>query len=263
MTNFSSRERLRETRNSKLRSPKSRRKSCAPCALAKCKCDLQQPCSCCIAKKRECMFTETKSVTAVRVAPADVSETERSITPSTSSDIIFTPDDFIPPNLKPCAPQKQIDSRYPPDVSPSLCLAPPPDLTVSNHHWLGDTGQPVDRFSSSCLQDMFFDWNVPPGCGPLDFSYTFSPIYASAETTRFGVISDLAHILTPSAYLEPTNTQRSVGELKRYRASLISVLLRFILTVSRSQLTSLSSYFPASSPFCTPRGRKTENLLFF
>lgn len=216
-------QRLHQPRNSKIRSSKSRRKSCAPCALAKCKCDLQQPCSCCIAKKRECTFTEAKSVTAVRVTPADVSETECGTTPSTS-DIIFTPDNFISSNLRPCTPAKQPDSRYPLDVSSELCLAPPPDLTIPNQNWLTDTGQFVDQFSSSSLQDIFFGWNVPPGCSPLNFSSTFSPIYASAETTELGLIPDTSHILTPSTYLEPANAQRSVGELQRYRAFLVSVL---------------------------------------
>lgn len=217
-------KRLREPRNSKIRSPKSRRKSCAPCALAKCKCDLQQPCACCVAKKRECTFTETKSVIAIRVTPSDVPETDCNIIPS----VPFTPDDSIPSNLKPRAPEKQLDSRYPPEVSSDHCLAALPYSTIPNQNWLGDVGQFGDQFGSSCLQDIFFDWNVPPGCGPLDYSSTFSPIYAFADTTGSGVISDPTHILTPSTYLESTNARRSVGELSRYRTFPMFILLPFI-----------------------------------
>ena len=199
---------------SKIRSPKSRRKSCAPCALAKCKCDLQQPCSCCIAKKKECTFADSKSVTAVKVIPADVPD--RIITPSASSDIIFTPDSLIPSNPKSCASEKSLDDRYSLDVSSNICLAAPSDLMIADHNWLDDTGQFVDQFSSPCFQDMFFDWNVPAGCGPLDFTSTFSPMYASMETTPFGIVSDPSHIVTPSAYLEPANTPQTSGEMKRY-----------------------------------------------
>ena len=207
---------LSSSRNRKIRSPKSRRKSCAPCALAKCKCDLQQPCSCCIAKRRECTFADTMSVTAVKVTPAGVSETECTVAPSTSSNIIFTPDTLAPSGLKSCAVEKRLGDHYPLDLSPGTHLADPPDLVFADQSWLGDAGQFGDQLNSSCLQDIFFDWNVPPGCSPLDFTSTFSPIYASTETTPFGIISDSAHIMTPSAYLEPENTQQSTGELKRY-----------------------------------------------
>ena len=202
--------------NSKIRSPKSRRKSCAPCALAKCKCDLQQPCSCCITKKKECTFTDTQSITAVKVVPVGVPETDCTIAPPASPDIIFTPDALIPSNLKSCAADRHLDDSYALDVSPNICLTAPSDSMIADQIWLDDTGQFADQFSSSCLQDLFSDWNVPPGCSPLDFTSTFSPIYASAETTPFGIMSDPAHIVTPSAYLEPANTQQSVGELKRY-----------------------------------------------
>ncbi|KAF9645157.1 hypothetical protein BDM02DRAFT_3120649 [Thelephora ganbajun] len=198
----------------KIRFPKSRRKSCAPCALAKCKCDLQQPCSCCIAKKKECTFTDTKSVIAVKVIPADIPETE--CTPSASSSITFTPDALVPSNFKSRAAEKHLEDRHPLDVSSDLCFAPPLDLTIANENWLDDTGQFIDQFNSSCLQDIFFDWNVPPGCSPLDFPSTFSPIYAPAETTPLGIIPDSTHILTPSAYLEPAHAQQSAGEFKRY-----------------------------------------------
>jgi hypothetical protein len=182
---------------------------------------LQQPCSCCIAKRRECTFTDSKSVSAVKVTTPDVHETECIITPQTSSDIIFTPDDLIPPNPKSRTPEKHDPTRHPLDVSSNLCLTPPLDPSIVNQNWLGSTGQFVDQFSSSCLQDIFFDWNVPPGCNPLDFASTFSPIYASAETASLGVISDPTHILTPSAYLEPANAHQSAVELKRYRTFLV------------------------------------------
>jgi len=223
-------------RSSKVKSPKSRRKSCAPCALAKCKCDLQQPCSCCIAKKKECIFTDTKSVTAVKVTPADVPETECSATPSASSDITFTPDALIPSDLKSCVAEKHPDERYPLDVSSDICLAAPPDLTISNQSWLDDTGQFADQYGSSCLQDIFFDWNIPFGCSPLDFTSTFSPIYTPTEATPLGIISDPTQIVTPSAYLEPSNAQQSASELKRYCKFLISRVSSQLTTRSQSSL---------------------------
>lgn len=146
--------------------------------------------------------------------PADVPD--RIITPSASSDIIFTPDALTPSDPQSCALEKRLDDHYPLDVSSDLCLAAPSDLMIADQSWLDDTGQFVDQFNSPCLQDIFFDWSVPAGCGPLDFTSTFSPVYASAETTPFGIVSDPAHIVTPSAYLEQANTQQSAGELKRY-----------------------------------------------
>lgn len=193
-----------------------------PCALAKCKCDLQQPCSCCIAKKKVCTFADTKSVTAVKVIPADVSKTDCTIAPSTSSGIIFTPDALISPEPKHHVAEKHPDEHYPLDVSSGgLRLIAPSDLTIDNKDWLDGTGHFVDQPNSSCLQDIFFDWSTPPGCGPLDVPSTFSPIYASAETTPLGIVSNPAHILTPSTYLEPENAQQSTGELKRYCTFLI------------------------------------------
>ena len=209
------------TRNSKVRSPKSRQKSCTPCALAKCKCDLQQPCSCCTAKNKECTFTDSKSVTAIKVTPAGISKAEFTATPSTSSDNIFTSDAFISSHLRSRAAEKHLDDRYPPDVSSNLCLAASLDLMIANQNRLDDTGQFIGQFNSPCPQDIFFDWNVPPGCSPLDFTSTFSPIYAPMETTSLGIISDSSHILTYSAYLEPESSHQSAEELKRYCMFLI------------------------------------------
>lgn len=223
-------------RNSKIRSPKSRRKSCTPCALAKCKCDLQQPCSCCIAKQKPCTFTDTQSVAAVKVILADVPETECIDTPSASSDVIFSPDALIPSSLKPCEVEKHMDVHYPFDVSPNMCLAAPPDLVIADQNWLNDTGKFVDKFSSPCLQDIFFDWNAPPGCSPLDFMPTLSPIYAPAETTPLGLISDPTHILIHSADLEPENAHQSAGELKRYCTFIIYRLPSPLTTRSQSKL---------------------------
>ena len=180
-----------------------------PCAQAKCKCDLQQPCSCCIAKKKECTFADTKSVTFVKVTPAGVPETER-------APDIFTPDALISPDPKSCAAGKDITDRYPLDVSSGTCLTAPSDLVVPYQNWLGDTGQFIDQYGSPCIQDVFFDWNVPPGCNPLDFTSAFSPMYAQTEITPLGIISDPVHAVTPSAYLEPANAQQSGGELNRY-----------------------------------------------
>lgn len=206
---------------SKIRSPKSRRKSCAPCALAKCKCDLQQPCSCCVSKKKECIFTDTKSVIAVKVTPVGARGVECTTTPSASADAIFTPDALFPSDLKSYTPEGHPDGRHPLHISSNLCLTTSSDSSLAGQDWLDDTGQFANQFNSSCLQDIFFDWNVPPGCGPLDFASTFSPVYASAETTPLGIIADPAHILTPSTYLELPNAQQSAGELKRYCMSFV------------------------------------------
>ena len=158
------------------------------------------------------------------------------MTPSASSDIFFTPDAFTPSDPKPCAVGNRLNDRYPLDVSSGISLATPPDSTIANQSWLYDTGQFVDQFSSPCLQDIFFDWSVPPGCGPLDFTSTFSPLYVSTETTSLGMISDPTHIVTPSAYLELENVQQSAGELKRYCAFLICRVSSLLITQSQSKL---------------------------
>lgn len=212
-----------------------------------------------MAKKKDCTYTDTKSVTAVKVIPGDVPE--RISAPSASSDTFFTPGAFILAGLEPCAVGKHIDDGSSLNISSGIYLAAPPDLAIANHNWLDDTGQFVDQFSSSSLQDIFYDWNIPPGCDPLDFTSTFSPIYASTETTPLGIISDPTHILTPSAYLEPDNAHRSAGELERYCMFLIYRVSPSLLTHFQSKL--LSSCTPTTSPFCTPRGGKMANLLFF
>jgi len=212
-------------RNRKIKSPKSRRKSCEPCALAKCKCDLQQPCSCCVAKKKMCTFPDTRSVIAVKVIPAGA-----------SADITPTLEALTSPDLKYRVTEKHLGpEHYPLDVSSGMCLTAPSDSTIENQSWLDDAGQFVDQFNSSYLQDIFFDWSIPPGCSPLDLASTFSPIYASAETTPLGILSDPAHILTPSTYLESENARQSTGELKRYRTFLVDHVSPLLTTRSQSK----------------------------
>jgi Fungal Zn(2)-Cys(6) binuclear cluster domain len=48
---------------------KSRRKSCIPCATAKCKCDLQQPCACCKSRNKECIFPTDSSPDTSPIPP--------------------------------------------------------------------------------------------------------------------------------------------------------------------------------------------------
>jgi len=160
-------------------------------------------------------FTDTKSIAVVKVSPADIPETEFTITPSASSSP--NPDALMPSDLRPRAAEQRFDDRYLLDVSSHVHLVASPGLAIGIQSWSTDTGQFVDQFSSSYLQDIFFDWNVSPRCSPLDFAPKFPPVYASMETTPLGIISDPAHILAPSVYSEPA----SASELKRYCTFLI------------------------------------------
>ena len=214
-----------------------------------------------MAKKKACTYTDAKSVTAVKVIPEDIPATERASAPSTSSEIFFTPDAFILAGPESHATGKHLEDHSSLDVPSNIYLAAPQDLTVANQNWLDDIGQFVDQFSSPSLQDIFYGWNVPPGCNPLDFASTFSPIYTPTEATSLGIISDPTHILTPSAYLEPDNAHRFAGELERY--CMLPTYRASSLLLTRSQPKLLSSCTPTTSQFCTPRGERIANLLFF
>ena len=126
--------------------------------------------------------TDTKSVTSVKVTPAGVSET-----PSASPNIIFTPDALIPSGLNSYATGKCLNDRYSFHVSPDVRSAAPSDFIDLYLNWPDDTGQLIGQHGPPNLQDVSFGWNVPFGCNPLDFTPTFSLMYAPTEITPSGI----------------------------------------------------------------------------
>ncbi|KAL4074324.1 hypothetical protein J3A83DRAFT_4090474 [Scleroderma citrinum] len=97
---------------------RTRRRSCQACANSKVKCDLQQPCSKCQARGKECVFVirpprsstaaKTNATTVVpehSADPVDQLVSKLSTPPTSSSDI------------SPVAPRTTMDSNVPPDQS--------------------------------------------------------------------------------------------------------------------------------------------------
>ena len=68
-------------------------------------------------------------------------------------------------------------------------VQPPPgsDFMDLYLNWPDDTGQFIDQYGPPSLQDVSFGWNVPSGCNPLDFTSTFSLMYAPTETTALDI----------------------------------------------------------------------------
>lgn len=120
-------------RNRKIRPSKSRGRSCVPRTRAKSKRDLQQPRSCCTAKKKEYRHR-------IRVSNPGGCFRDTTI-PSASPNIIFTPDALIPSGLKSYATEKCLNDRYSLDVSPDVRSAAPgfglhgPLLELARRHW--------------------------------------------------------------------------------------------------------------------------------
>jgi hypothetical protein len=169
-------------RNKKIRPSKSRRRSCVPRARAKCKCDLQQPCSYCTAKKKE----HRHQIRHVCQSNSTGGCFRDTTIPSAS-----------PHHSYPRCPhpiRSQISRHREASQRPLLAwiflqrmFSRPSDLTDPHQNWPDYASQFIDQYCFPGLQDVFFDWNVPPGCNPLDFTSTSSLMYAPTETTPLGI----------------------------------------------------------------------------
>lgn len=179
-------------------------------------------------------FADTKSVTAVKVVPADVPRTECTVIPSASPDVILTPDVLTPSDLKPCTAEKHMHDRYRSMFLPTyVCPLP---RTSRSQTKTGYTTQTNPSTSSTLLVSKMY-----PSIGISFRSVVYStsrrhPLRCMRRQKAFlNIISDLTHILTPSAYLEPENAYQSAGELKRYCTFLICRDSSPLITQSQSK----------------------------
>ncbi|KAJ3535347.1 hypothetical protein NM688_g6992 [Phlebia brevispora] len=133
---------------------RSRRKSCQACADGKTKCDLQQPCSRCKARDRECVYVRTPA-TKARRSPADASQATASSSRSPEDTTAGLP-------LMPNHPQATIPSSAGPSSSPAVDNVTPspsaPEIYPSTSGTHSNFAQPQVPFASS---NTFHDFRDP------------------------------------------------------------------------------------------------------